>query len=294
MLSTFTELFQDVLDRAGENLADTSGDFYVAAQRATVRGYRELCNRHPFLFLRAPQPAAFVTVAPYAAGLVTLTGGSATATFSIAPAVGLGSFAGRKFYPLSSSQGFYRILTHTAGSASFDLDVAWQGTDGAVPFTVYKDEYTLTTPYSGGTLRHLLGIYSAQDGREIELISEEKLREDWPEPRTGADEPLRAARIGMTGIRLSHYPTVARRYEVPHTLYPPDLDGVGVTILVPTPYRQLIADAGLYFLHAMRNDNRADGAGVLFGKGVEILIVEDGRLKQALNGPRYPTTGPYR
>lgn len=293
MLSTFTELFQDALDRAGETATDASGDFYVAAQRATVRGYRELCNRHPFLFLRAPQPAVFVTVAPYATGTVTLTVDSAAGTFSVAPGAGLGSFAGRKLVPAGSSQGFYRILAHTAGDAAFTLDVAWQGATGAGPFTVYKDEYTLATPYSGGTLRHLLGIYAAQDGRETELVSEEKLREDWPEPRTPSDHALKAARIGMAAIRLSHYPTVARRYEVPHTIYPPDIDGGGVAILVPVPFRQIIADGGLYFLHLMRNDNRADAAGILFGKGTEILVVEDDRLRRALAGPRHASTGPY-
>jgi hypothetical protein len=293
MLSTFTELVQDVLDRAGENPSDTSGDFYAAAQRQVVRAYRELCNKYPFLWLRASRPAVFVTVAPYTTGTVTLTAGSTTATLAPAPDAGLGSFAGRKLVPTGTALGFVRIVSHTAGAATLTLDVSWPGESGTAPFTLYQDEYTLTTPTTGASIRHLLGIYAAQDGRAIPLRSEVWLREQWPEPRQGSEHPVEAARVGMATIRLSHYPTVARRYEVPHTIYPEDLDTAS-TAHVPLSYRQVIADGALYFLHLMRNDNRADAAGVLFGRSVDALIVEDERLALSVHGPRMPASGPYR
>lgn len=287
---TFADLRADVLDRAGESATDTAGDFYAAAGRFVVRAHQDLCNAHPYLFLRKDPPGALVTVVPYRTGTLAVTGGAAAITFGTPPAAGLGSFAGRKLV-VTGMVEFYRILTHTAGAAAATLDVPYNGADnGAALFTAYQDEYSLAAD-----VRHLIGLYVAESGWPILQRSEETLRDEAPEPARGAWPPRTFARIGERKIRFSEYPTQARRLEYPYTVIPGDISGDtdGSLLLIPRNFRQLIADGAAYHLLGLKEDSRAGEAAALFGTGRERLIEDDGRKRMALMGPASPERGPY-
>jgi hypothetical protein len=285
--NSFADLRTAVLDRAGEDPTDPAGDYYAATERELVRVAYDVYNAHPYLFLRKNPPGALVTVAPYTTGTLAVTNGSTAITFGTPPGVGLGSFAGRKLV-VTGWPEFYRIATHAAGAGPATLDVAYQGPDAAAAaFTAYKDEYDLATD-----VRHIVGVYVAETGAEIEQKSEEYLREEYPEPSAAAWPPQYFARIGESKIRFSQYPSLARRLEYPYTIVGDDID-TG-TIYVPRQSRMVIADGALYFILAMKHDSDATAAGALFGQEKEALILDDLRKRAALAGPRHPASGPYR
>jgi hypothetical protein len=78
----------------------------------------------PFPWARAENPKTLILKTCYTDGGVTLTNGSDAGTFSSAPSSSLGSFVDR-FLKLDSSPDYYKIIAHTAGSASFTLDSVW-------------------------------------------------------------------------------------------------------------------------------------------------------------------------
>lgn len=278
--TTFLDLVQAALDRAGESPTDTTGDYYAAAQREVVAAVHKLGNAHPFLWLRTT--GALVTTAPYTTGTVQVTNGSATATLSGAPAAGLGSFTGRKLV-VDGHPDFYRIAAHTAGNAALTLDVAYQGDDAATAsYTLYRDEYTLATD-----CRHLIWLGVAQTGEEIVGKSEEWLREHYPEPATGAWPPGYFARIGESVIRFSQYPSQARRLEYAYTKMTPDISDANTTNPVPLNHRHVIAEGALAVLHHMKRDTRRVESEARFMQGIAGVMEDDDRKRLPLRGHRH-------
>lgn len=287
--TSFVDLRADVLDRAGEPQDGTS-DYHAAAGRFVVRAYQDLCNAHPYLFLQKYPPGAFVTVAPYETGQVQLTQGSATATLTNAPDASLGSFAGRKLV-VTGIGGFYRISTHTAGSATLTLDVPWQDLNQTgITFKIVKDEYALASD-----ARHVELMTVVSSGHEIpqrsvawEQDHASVLAAGWP--------PSAFVRIADLRIRLVGYPLRAERIEYVYTQVPPDITGDtdGTLILVPQNQRQIITDGALYLLFDLLNDDRKGAAAQVWSGGRERLIEDDSRKRTSLFGPRRIESGPYR
>src|SRR3990167_5930313 len=100
---TFSEWLTDLLDRAGEDPTDTTGDWYTPAQRQLVRAYHEILNAHPYLFLRVAPPGSFRTTAPLTTGTITVTAGLTAVTFSSAPAA---SVANREIHVRTSVEDY--------------------------------------------------------------------------------------------------------------------------------------------------------------------------------------------
>lgn len=78
----------------------------------------------PFPWARSENPKTIILKAPYTSGGVTLTNGSASGTFSVAPGAGLGSFVDR-YMKVDSNPDYYKITAHTAGSTAFTIDAVW-------------------------------------------------------------------------------------------------------------------------------------------------------------------------
>jgi len=275
---TFANIRVEVLDRANQDSADTAADtYYATAGRGIVRAHHELCNAHPYLFLRADPPGVIATVAPLTAGTVQVTGASPNITFSIAPTPAGTSMVGRKL-KVTGWDEWYRIKTHTAGQQAAVLDTPYNGADNAAAaYTLFQDEYSLASD-----VRHLVELVVAETGVRIPSMSEEEMQRVYPVPIQGWP-PTRYARIGEAKIRFSHYPTVARRIEYPYTVIPVDIDGASVPLLVPLNWRYVIADGGLFRTFEAMGDSRGPGAGTLFYAGRELLIADDNRKRFDLN-----------
>lgn len=98
----------------------------------------------PWPWARSRTPKTLVLKAPYETGSVTVTTGSATGTFSIAPDVSLGSFKDRHLQ-IDGQPDIYKITAHTAGSASFTIDTGYVSTGGAgLTFRAHKLIYNIS------------------------------------------------------------------------------------------------------------------------------------------------------
>ena len=280
----FEDIQSDILDRSGATAEAATADFLATTNTQIIRAYHEICNHYPYLFLRADPPAVITTIAPITAGTVNVQNGSDAITFSSAPTP---SVAGRKI-KITGFDEFYRIATHTAGAAAAVLDAQFNGTTDAVAeYTVFQDEYPLDTD-----VRHIVGMFVAQDGTRIVQKPEDWIHDNFPFPPDSVWPPRFFARIGEQRIRFEGYPDRARRIEYSHTIIPPDLV-TGVTPLVPRNFRYVIADGGLFWLYIVRNDNRADPAGILFSGGREKLVEDDLRKRFEIR-ERGPQRGPYK
>lgn len=266
---TYAGILSDVLDRAGEGDVASADSIYSLAGRQIVRGYHELCNAHPFLFLRANPPGVIRTLAPVP-GVVQVTQDSAAITFGAAIAA---SMVGRKLQ-LTGSAEWYRILTHVAGTAAATLDCAYtDASQAAAACTIFQDEYDLAAD-----LRHLVQMTVAGTGQLITGTSETALREAYPVPTAGWP-PQHYARIGEQRIRFSAYPTEAKRIEYAYTIIPADPDGVGAALCLPRNWRYVLADAGLYWTYLAKDDDRATATVQLLSGGLERMIEDDLRKR---------------
>lgn len=282
----FSEIRTDVIDRLGESISDTAGDFYATVGRQIDRAYHDLCNYHPWLFLRAEPPGVVRTVAPITAGTLAVTNGSTTITFSSAPAASVATLE----LIVTGWNEVYRIASHTAGATTATLDSAFNGTtNAAASYTVFQREYNLAT-----NARHLIALVISEGSVVVPQRDEAWLREKYPDPPFAQWPPQYFTRIGENRIRLCGYPDRTRRIEVAYTIIPVDISGAGVTILVPRNWRYVIGDGALYLSLLARNDDRADAAGILYAGSREKMVEDDLGKRAALGQAGVRHSGDYR
>lgn len=98
------------------------------------------------MWARARRPLVLELQPPYTTGSVTLTLGSVSGTFSVAPSASVEGW----FLQLSGGTNpeVYRIASHTAASTSFQLDAAFtQTTVTSSTFSIFKLDYDLIGSY---------------------------------------------------------------------------------------------------------------------------------------------------
>lgn len=92
-------------------------------------------------FLRGSNPLVIQTVADYTTGTVATVAGSVSITFSATVASSVAGY----FIQTSSSDDWYRITAHAAGSASATLEIAAIYTAAAATYTVRKFFYSTSS-----------------------------------------------------------------------------------------------------------------------------------------------------
>lgn len=101
-----------------------------------------------------------------------VTNGSTTVTMSVAPSAGLGSFAGYRF-SVSSESAVYFVDTHTAGSATLTLTIAYQEDDNTeIGFQVWRDRFDLPE-----NAKETIQIYHAERTRPLDAVGMQRFRE---------------------------------------------------------------------------------------------------------------------
>src|SRR6266850_5038998 len=98
-----------------------------------------ICEAFNWPFLRASTPLIFKTVPDYITGTVTTVAASTTVTFS---ATITDSKAGQ-YLQTSSSNDWYKITAHTAGSATATVDPAIINAGAALTYTIRKFHYSM-------------------------------------------------------------------------------------------------------------------------------------------------------
>jgi hypothetical protein len=147
----------------------------------------------------------------------------------------------------------------------------------------------MPTTNTTGAIRHVVGIWCADANRQIEgPWTEERLREEYPDPPSPAWPPYAFARITDTQIRFSQYPSQPGVVEVAHSFVPRELSETAGSheILVPRNWRWVLADGGLFFLLDLKHDNRAALWAARWEKAIVDLEADDDVKRIGLAGTR--------
>lgn len=273
-LTTTADLKAAVLQHAGE-LTDGNSPYDALVVTYLNRIYGELvCGgstfvpelSEPWPWARASVPGTLALLPAYDTGTVTLTNASTSGTFSSAPSASLGSFAGR-FLQMFSRADVYRVSAHTAGSASFTLDQAYQDATVTSSFTAAKLDYTLTSGIA--RLVEPFRVFQAQTGEgnssgKIGSMSSDELHREFPLYRLQSGVPTFFAIIsesssGVMTVRFNKTPLSAVRVEYEYVPYPTDLtSSPDTTPIVPREHRSTLVYGATYWLMVDKNDSRAD------------------------------------
>lgn len=283
---SFEDVVDDVLER-GDEETDGTSDWDAAVRRAVVRAFHFFHNAHPFWWTEVTPPGVFLTVAPITNLTITIAaaGEGVAATLSSTYAT---SLTGYKLI-FSGEDYSIRITAHTAGTAALTLDAAPEAKAAGTAVTIVKDEYDLVS-----TVGMLVdGLWTGR-GEFIALKSEDYIRTTFPDPPDSGWPPECFTRITKRRIRLSQYPDAVHRIEYPYTQMPADPSGSG-DLVIDQNFRWVLSDGGLYFLHLLKSDKRAEASKALFEQGIGQAIVYHNRLKLGLTGHgQEPNRGPYR
>lgn len=132
----FTTMQQEVGAQCGLDYTDTQQGPLIKRWINTAQ--KHIFSQAPWEFLRASTPLVVQTVTDITTGTVATISGSASGTFSSAPAV---SVQGR-YIQTSSSLDWYNVTSHTAGQTAFTVEAPFITTASAATFTVRKFYYS--------------------------------------------------------------------------------------------------------------------------------------------------------
>ena len=215
--TTTYDLKLDVLRRCGEVTNGNSpydslvGEYLNGVNQSIISGSDEfqLDLGDPWPWAKAPNPGVIVLIPPYNTGSVTLTNNSNTGSFSVAPAV---SQVGN-YLKLDGRSDFFRIVTHTASSTSFTIDVAYPSATITSTFNSIKLDYDLTPNIQ--RLIAPMNVYRLQDrindDREGKIfgIDLQRLQMEYPFISIISSVPNRFAIVndinGLVTVRFNTY-----------------------------------------------------------------------------------------
>lgn len=262
-LSTYQDLSDDVLRRAGERIDGTS-EFEDRIEEYLNRALlRILQEGITFLWTRKIG-GVFNTVAKFISGTVSVTKGSDILTFPLPyPTTVLEGFKVR----VDSKSPVYRVKTHTSGASIATLDAPYvDANNSAASYVFFQDEYALATD----VLFLLTPLRIYEHPYRINVIDENAMEDLYPLALIVEGAPAAAALIGEQRIRLSHYPADLKRVEYDYVQVLADLASAQ-TLPMPKPDRQTLADGALYYLLLDKEDSKTDAAGLDFERDIGLM-----------------------
>lgn len=266
-----SDLLTDVLFRAGEP-TDAASDYYNRALVYLNRAYYAVCNGGSEIsptvnedWLWLTQQGALI-LHPRSEFSINAVKGSATITISPVPTDYTGanvSVVGWYIVSTPDIGGRYRITAHTAGSTTATLDIPWiRETATGLGVTLERLEYTLPT----NTLRLIspLFVWKVSAAYPAHYVPVESLFEPVSRTLTTPVSPTRFSLLDPQTIIVDRAPREVTRAEYEYLLLPPPLTNTPFEEpLVPHKDRRILADLALFWLLMDKNDNRADGVGLL-------------------------------
>lgn len=216
-------------------------------------------------------------------GTVTVTQGSATATFSSAPAA---SVAGWRL-DVAHLPTVPRILTHAAGSATATMDAIWpEATSGSASYTLYNIEYDLAEDF----LRFAGSPYLFSRYMDpIPVGVREEHDAAYPPSTFFKEPPSAACMIQPRRIQLNAFDTRGYRLEYDYIFMPADLQA-GAPIPMPRHHRVILAIGAAMLMAFDKNDDRAQRLASEFRERVAVMGQE--HRKAMSSGSR--TMGVFR
>lgn len=263
------DLKKNALSRAGE-LDDGNSPYDATAVKylnqiyqAIIAGGNEFDVElgEPWIWAKERHPGILILNIPYETGTVSLTNGSASGTFSSAPAA---SQAG-KFMKITGRPEYFRIASHTAASTSFTLDANYTDTTGSgLSYKAYSLEYSLA---SG--IERLIGpmrVYRGQDFNLIESglihgVDLQALNAEYPMRELATGTPTMFSQVhrdheGLIHLRMNKSVDTQTKVEYDHISIQGDLvdktfattDVTTATDLITITDHGLVDDERVMFL----------------------------------------------
>lgn len=276
------DLVNDILFRAGEPIDGTS-DFDAVALQYLNRAYQALWAggaefvpeiNERWWWLKKHPPGILTLEPVINTGTLAVTNNSASITFSSAPA---GSLVGW-FIKVKSHADVFRIKTHTGGQVGATLESVYTGDTGTTAgYDAYKLEYELASDL----LYIVAPMRVFQDNRaKIDGMSLDALEFVWPLGDVNSGVPKAFAMVTETKVRFSHYGGVSAtdyiKVEYDYLYRPADLtDSGSEEPVVPRRHRKTLSDLGLFSLFMDKNDDRADGVGLMAKAGLKAMAIEN-------------------
>lgn len=161
-MATFLQLQQDLGAQCG--LDQTVSAQATLLKRWINKSQQKILRYREWPFNRGSTPLVVQTVTDYTTGTVATTAASTTVTFSATIAA---SKAGQ-YLQTSSSNDWYRITSHTAGTATATLEIAALNTATAATYTIRKIFYS-----TDSTVDRLIAISQAVSPYQLTETSPE-------------------------------------------------------------------------------------------------------------------------
>lgn len=277
-----SDIVNDILFRGGEQTDGTSDyeakalEYLNRAYQALWMGGREMDPQvnEDWYWLLSSTPSTLTLSPAITTGTVQVTNNSTAIIFSSAPAA---SVAGYHFRS-DDVDDIFRISTHVAASVNATLDSVYTAENNlAAGYKLMKFEYTLPSD----VLRLVSPMKVYRDSRdEIQGISLMELERRWPLRVPTSGVPRSFAQLSETSVRFSHYGSDTANDYIRADFYylrrPADLtDSGSEEPLVPRQYRSILSDYGTSLLMSDKNDNRAEGTGLLARAGLKAMVIEN-------------------
>jgi hypothetical protein len=263
------DLVKGVLILCGERTDGTS-PYHALALKFINDVYKELLAG-PTIF--APEigdawswarVTSAIKLPAYQSGSCTLTSGSASGTFSVAPSI---SLAGYDFHT-TGFPTWYTISAHTAGQTSFTLDAAYIDTTGSVSYVAAP----LVQDLGGGILRLVepFRIYTDrvldynESSSDMSRIYGMSLLEFWrrfPLREIQNDVPSKFTTTSRSEdswkVRFNKYVSNPIRIDWDYIQIPSELTDSSTSIpLVPFENRSLLEVGAAYYLNVVKNQTQ--------------------------------------
>jgi len=222
--------------------ASEADEYAVDTKRYIREAYWKILPANRWEWALSSTPGVITTVAKVTGSVNSISSATVTLSASITD-----SMTGRKFY-MDANQGVYRISAHTAGTATLTLDGSYVETETSGPFTIYQDEYSVSSD--------VLKVWDpfqvrGQWWQEVPILDkpifENFFGKGWsagPAPLQAATEVQRDTNGGRT-FRFGPWSETAVSVEYDYTKFD-DLDFSGVaatdTPKVPRPHRHSIVE----------------------------------------------------
>lgn len=256
-LTYTSDLIEDTLTKAGEPTDGTS-DYAGRALIYLNRAYTGLCLGgiefaaeidEDWLWLRK-RPPGVLTLATKITTVASVTNGSTAVILSAAQTLDLDNY----FFVAVGNNEWYRVASHTAGSANITLDAQYNGsTNATVTCYLYKLEYNLASD----CLRVVSTLKGDATG-EIDGCPLQTLEAIYPLNSISEGFPKLFAPITTNVIRISHSPLSSLRVEYQYLAKPTALaNTANEEPVVPQEYRFILADIATYYLLVDKHSDKA-------------------------------------
>jgi hypothetical protein len=197
-------------------------------------------------------------------GTVTVTNGSTTITFSVAPAV---SVQGWRLKLLTQGGGIPnppitvpRIVSHTAGATTATLDAAWnQETQTVNNFVIYQAEYSMPSDFVRFCEAWMVqgGWVGGSAQPRLDVGSYEQVMNLFPLGGYNQGPPNAAGRLSTGVLMVNRWDTFSYRIEGSY-IFQPDTLAIGVAQepLIPVRYRHALSIGAAMLVALDKVDSR--------------------------------------